>query len=288
VDAFCRRFGWWQRLHAEPSLDPRQRTGADSGASAVRFRNRIERGAFTRWSISDHQWTHKLDRLAAGRPERQWRPLPPTDQVPEPSAWVKPQPGESQQAQKFAAVRWKPDGALMWRYADRVCQAEDTDRPQAVFERPRLKGAKEPGARAVLSGLALHHPPCKDRIANQAFYALAMIACKVVLSLKMLDLPEAAQSWRLRTILRALLTGPVRVRTHARSEVARIGSPAGWRRWWRRWVEEWVPKRKPGRPVMEVVDATWQSIGDPQTPEARDAGVGGNSRQTRLTDGANC
>ena len=28
VDALCRRFGLWQRVHAEPSLDPRKRTGA--------------------------------------------------------------------------------------------------------------------------------------------------------------------------------------------------------------------------------------------------------------------
>src|ERR1019366_6281259 len=28
VDALCRRFGLWKRLHQEPSLDPRQRTGA--------------------------------------------------------------------------------------------------------------------------------------------------------------------------------------------------------------------------------------------------------------------
>ena len=28
VDALCRRFGLWKRIHEEPSLDPRQRTGA--------------------------------------------------------------------------------------------------------------------------------------------------------------------------------------------------------------------------------------------------------------------
>ena len=28
IDALCRRFGLWQRLHQEPSLDPRKRTGA--------------------------------------------------------------------------------------------------------------------------------------------------------------------------------------------------------------------------------------------------------------------
>jgi hypothetical protein len=28
IDALCRRFGLWKRIHEEPSLDPRQRTGA--------------------------------------------------------------------------------------------------------------------------------------------------------------------------------------------------------------------------------------------------------------------
>src|SRR5580698_982206 len=28
VDALCRRFGLWERIHKEPSLDPRKRTGA--------------------------------------------------------------------------------------------------------------------------------------------------------------------------------------------------------------------------------------------------------------------
>jgi hypothetical protein len=28
VDSLCRRFGLWQRVHDEPSLDPRKRTGA--------------------------------------------------------------------------------------------------------------------------------------------------------------------------------------------------------------------------------------------------------------------
>src|SRR5271165_1629507 len=34
VDALCRRFGLWQRLHDEPSLDPRKRTGAGFSPAA--------------------------------------------------------------------------------------------------------------------------------------------------------------------------------------------------------------------------------------------------------------
>lgn len=228
---------------------------ADSGSSAGKYLNRIEQAGFTRWSISYNKWTDKLDRLAAELPESQWSSLPPAEQPQEQYAWVKHQPGECQQAQKFAAVRWKHAGDLLWRYAYRVCQAGDKDSPQAVFERHRLKGAKEQGFSEVLSGLDLHHPPCKDLLANQAFYAIAMLAYNVLLSLKVLDLPDDAQSWRIRTIIRYLLTVPVSVSTHARYEVARICIPAGWLRWWRLFVDQWAPKRKPGRPVTEVVDS---------------------------------
>ena len=228
---------------------------ADSGSSAGKFINRIEQAGFARWSISYNKWTDKLDRLAGELPESQWSPLPPSGQPQEQYAWVKHQPGECQQAQKFAAVRWKRDGDLMWRHAYCVCQAPDQDTPQAVFERHRLKGAKEQGFSEVLSGLDLHHPPCKDLVANQAFYAIAMLAYNILISLKMLDLPDEAQSWRIRTLIRNLLTMPVNMSRHARYEVARICVPTGWLRWWRLFIDKWVPKRKPGRPSVEMVDS---------------------------------
>jgi len=228
---------------------------ADSGSSAGKFLNRIERAGFGRWSISYNKWTDKLDHLAAQLPESQWSALPAADQPQQQYAWVKHQPGECQQVQKFAAVRWKKDGDLMWRYAYRVCQAGDKDSPRAVFERHQLKGAKEQAFSEVLSGLDLHHPPCEALIANQAFYAIAMLAYNILISLKLLDLPDDAQSWRIQTLIRYLLTVPVSISTHARYEVARICVPAGWLRWWRLFVDKWVPKRKPGRPVMEIVDS---------------------------------
>ena len=228
---------------------------ADSGSSAGKYLNRIGGAGFSRWSVSYNKWTDKLDLLATALPESQWSVLPPATQPQEQYTWVKHQPGECQQVQKFAAVRWKQDGDLLWRYAYRVCQPGDKDTPQAVFERHRLKGAKEQGFSEVLTGLDLHHPPCQGLVANQAFYAIAMLAYNVLLSLKLLDLPEDTQSWRIQTLIRYLLTVPVSISTHARYEVARICIPAGWLRWWRLFVDQWVPKRKPGRPALEVVDS---------------------------------
>jgi hypothetical protein len=229
---------------------------ADSGSSAGKYLNRIEQAGLGRWSVSYNKWTDKLDRLAAELPESQWSAMPPAGQPQEQYTWVKHQPGECRQVQKFATVRWKNDGDLMWRYAYRVCQAADKDSPQAVFERHRLKGAKEQAFSEVLTGLDLHHPPCKDLIANQAFYAIAMLAYNVLISFKILDLPDDAQSWRIRSLIRYLLTVPASLSTHARYEVARICVPSGWLRWWRLFVDKWVPKRKPGRPAIETVDST--------------------------------
>ena len=228
---------------------------ADSGSSAGKYLNRMERAGFSRWSISYNKWTDKLDLLAAELPESQWSALPPVGQPQEQYAWVKHQPGECEQVQQFATVRWKGDGDLMWRYAYRVCRPGDNDSPQGVFERHRLKGAKEQAFSEVLSGLDLHHPPCESLIANQAFYAIAMLAYNILITLKILDLPDDAQSWRIRTLIRYLLTVPVTVSTHARYEMARICVPAGWLRWWRLFVDQWVPKRKPGRPALEMVDS---------------------------------
>lgn len=227
----------------------------DSASSAGKYLNRIGQAGFSCWSVSYNKWTDVLDRLAAELPDSQWSALPPADQPQEQYAWVKHQPGECQSVQTFATVRWKEDGDVLWRYAYAVCQAQEKETPQGVFERHRLKGAKEQGFSEVLSGLDLHHPPCADLVANQAFYAIAMLAYNVLISLKVLDLPQEAQSWRLRTIIRYLLTVPVTVSTHARFKVARICVPAGWLRWWRLFLQQWVPKRKAGRPVVEVVDS---------------------------------
>jgi hypothetical protein len=228
---------------------------ADSASSAGKYLNRIAAAGLSCWSISYNKWTDKLDQLAAELPASQWSPLPPSDQPQEQYAWIRHQPGECQQAQQFAAVRWKTDGDLFWRYAYRACRSAEQATPQGVFERHRLKGGKEQAFSEVLSGLDLHHPPCKELIANQAFYAIAMLAYNILVSLKVLDLPDDAQSWRIQSLIRYLLTVPVSVSTHARYQVARICIPAGWLRWWRLFVDQWLPKRKAGRPAVEEVDS---------------------------------
>jgi hypothetical protein len=228
---------------------------ADSASSAGKYLNAIAAAGFQRWSVSYNKWTDKLDQLAEELPKNQWSPLPPADQPQEQYAWVKHQPGDNDQARTFATVRWQPEGDLLPRHAYVVGESGPERNPQAIFERHHLKGAKEQGFSQLLSDLDLHHPPCAELLANQAFYAIAALAYNVLITLKLLELPAEQQGWRVRTIIRHLLTLPVSVSRHARYEVARICVPAGWMRWFRLYVERWLPKRKAGRPVKELVDS---------------------------------
>jgi hypothetical protein len=159
--------------------------------------------------------------------------------------------------------------------AERIGQPGEKTTPQGVFERHRLKGAKEQGFSEVLSGLDLHHPPCSDLVANRAFYAIVLLACNLLTSLKVPDLPDDAQGWRIQTTIRHLLTLPVTVSTHARYDVARVCIPAGWLRWWRLFVDQWAPKRKSGRPVVEAVDSAQARRSNPlrtTRPQGREGG----------------
>ena len=127
---------------------------------------------------------------------------------------------------------------------------------------PRIKGAKEQGFSEVLSGLGpASSALCSDLIANQAFYAIGMLAYNVLISLKVLDLPDDAQSWRIQSLIRHLLTLPVTVSAHARYGsgphlhsirlAAVVALVCG----------QWIPKRQSGRPVVEVVDSASGSAG---------------------------
>ena len=85
---------------------------ADSGSSAGKYLNRIEEAGLARWSVSYNKWTSVLDRLASELPDSQWSLPDPADPLKEQFAWLKHQPGECQNPQRFATVRWKEEGDL--------------------------------------------------------------------------------------------------------------------------------------------------------------------------------
>lgn len=218
---------------------------ADSGSSAAKFLEPIRAARFTHWTVSYNKWTDVLERLAGELSEKRWS---------EPNArgeqhtWLRHTPGEAKEAVTFAVVRRKPEGEMFWRYAFIACEPGEGWTPQAVFQRHALKGDKERGFSELLSDLDLHHPPCEKLLANEAFYALAILTYNVLTALKVLELEDGQQAWRIRTLIRHLLTVPVTVSTHARYTRALIRVPSWLLRVWRLFVQQWIPKRKPGRP----------------------------------------
>ena len=217
----------------------------DSGSSAAKFLDAIGEAEFSHWSVSSNKWGDVLERLAGELAETRWSA--PNEQG-EQFTWLRHTPGEAKAAVQFAALRRKPEGEMFWRYALVACQPAEGWSPQAVFQRHALKGDKERGFSELLSDLDLHHPPCEKLIANQAFYALAILTYNVLTALKVLDLEDGQQPWRIRTLIRNLLTAPVTVSTHARYTRALIRVAAWLLRIWRLFVRQWIPKRKPGRP----------------------------------------
>ena len=106
-----------------------------------------------------------------------------------------------------------------------------------ALERHQLKGGLEPRFSEVLSDLDLHHPPCQELIANQAFYAITMLAYNPLIGLKLLEMPDEDQAMRVRSLIRYLLTVPVTLSRHARYATATICVAAGWMKGWRVFLE---------------------------------------------------
>ncbi len=225
---------------------------ADSGSSAGRDLMDIRDGGFTTWSVSYNKWTGPLERFAAALPEAVWgETLERTVGWEESYAWVMHTPEGMDKAQSFATARWKKEGEMFWRYAFTACENDGTRSPGQVFAKHRTKGEREQLFSPILSDLDLHHPPCLSLKANQAFYALAAIAYNLLTALKLLELPDDAQTWRVRTIIRNLLTIPAVQVIHANRRVLKLCIPAGWIQWWRVFLGNFVPKRKRGETTEE-------------------------------------
>lgn len=225
---------------------------ADSGSSEGGLLTHTTAAGFSQWSVSYNKWTGPLERMAGELPESAWGETRIRDDVEESYAGLKHMPEGMEEPQAFAVCRWKTAGEMFWRYAFVACEPDAARTPRAVFERHRLKGACEQRFSDVLSDLDLHHPPCLSLTANRAFYTLATLAYNVLTALKVLDLEDEHQGWRIRSIIRHLLTIPATVVSHANRRRLKICVPAGWLRWWRLFLSRFVPRRKRGEGTDEA------------------------------------
>ncbi len=240
-------------LEANRSLWRQRRVHAyaDSGSSAGLYleaiANEATKAGASQWhyTVSYNNWISPLEKKAQELPASAWQRV-----GEEEFGFLRHQPEGCEQPKLFACVRRKSD--LLWQHGFVACDEAQEHAPR-VLERHHLKGDKERLFSEVLSGLDLHHPPCLNLRANQMFYALASVAYNLLQAIKLLELPDDCQGWRLKTLLAKMLVLPARMQSRSRQRVARLLVPARWLEWWRQLLHRLWPERRVGRPPLVVV-----------------------------------
>jgi Transposase DDE domain group 1 len=225
----------WQGVHAH--------FYADSGSSAGHYLNAIAAEGW-HYTVSYNRWTGPLERTAQALPARAWHAHGEAHH-----AFLRHQPEGRKAPQLFAVSRHR-DG-LFDRYGFIACDDGQTDAVR-VGERHHLKGEKEQLFSEVLNGLDLHHPPCAALIANQVYYLIAALAYDLMVAIKLLDLNDDCQGWRIQTLMKKLVLLPGRLCHRSRQWVARVLVPGVWLCWWQRWAQRVWPPSGPGRPRLSA------------------------------------
>jgi len=214
---------------------------ADSGSSAGVYLNAIAAEGW-HYTVSYNKWTGPLERAAQALPATAWTQNGDTSH-----AFLRHQP-EGRNAPQLFAVSRRRDG-LFDHYGFIACDEGQTDAAR-VGERHHLKGEKEQLFSEVLNGLDLHHPPCSALRANQVYYLIAALAYNLMVAIKLLDLNDDCQGWRVKTLMKKLLFLPGRLAWRSRQWVARVLVPGAWLCWWQRWAQRVWPMHGPGRPRL--------------------------------------
>lgn len=214
---------------------------ADSGSSAGVYLNAIAAEGW-HYTVSYNKWTGPLERTAQALPALAWKQSGDTQH-----ALLRHQPEGRSGPQLFAASR-RRDG-LFDRYGFIACDDGQSDAAR-VGERHHLKGEKEQLFSEVLNGLDLHRPPCSALRANQVYYLIAALAYDLMVAIKLLDLNDDCQGWRVKTLMKKLVMLPGRLSQRSRQWVARVLVPGVWLCWWQRWAQRVWPTSGPGRPRL--------------------------------------
>ncbi len=214
---------------------------ADSGSSAGTYLNAIAAEGW-HYTVSYNKWTGPLERTAQALPPLAWKASAEAHH-----ALLRHQPEGRSGPQLFAVSR-RRDG-LFDRYGFIACDDGQTDAAR-VGERHHLKGEKEQLFSEVLNGLDLHRPPCSALRANQVYYLIAALAYDLMVAIKLLDLNDDCQGWRIKTLMRKLVLLPGRLSRRSRQWVAKVLVPGAWLCWWLRWAARVWPESGPGRPRL--------------------------------------
>lgn len=214
---------------------------ADSGSSAGHYLDAIATEGW-HYTVSYNKWTGPLERQAAALPAWVWK-----ESGGEHHTFLRHQP-EGRSAPQLYAVARRRDG-LFDTYGFIACDEGQSD-AALVGQRHHLKGEKEQLFSEVLNGLDLHRPPCSALIANQIYYLIAALAYDLMVAIKLLDLNDDCQGWRIKTLMKKLVILPGRLSQRSRQWVAKVLVPGAWLCWWQRWAQRVWPTSGPGRPRL--------------------------------------
>ena len=214
---------------------------ADSGSSAGHYLEAIAAEGW-HYTVSYNKWTGPLERQAAALPARAWK-----ESGGEHHAFFRHQPEGRSTPQLYAVAR-RRDG-LFDTCGFIACDDGQSD-AALVGQRHHLKGGKEQLFSEVLNGLDLHRPPCLALIANQVYYLIAALAYDLMVAIKLLDLNDDCQGWRIKTLMKKLVMLPGRLSQRSRQWVAKVLVPGAWLCWWQRWAQRVWPQSGPGRPRL--------------------------------------
>jgi hypothetical protein len=216
----------------------------DSASSAGMYLDAIDAEGWS-YTVSYNKWPEPLYRAANDIPEWAWE-----KDGEEYHAFLRHQPQGCKRPHVFVATYYGDD-LLGARYGYIACDGAQDD-ATLVAQRHKLKGEKEHLFSEVLSGLDLHRPACSSLMANQVYYLIAAIAYNLMTAIKLLDLGDECQIWRLKTLIKQLMYLPGRLYQRSRQWVARVMVSGDWLGWWQRWVNRVWPEYGPGRPRVTV------------------------------------
>jgi hypothetical protein len=223
----------WQGVSAHFSTD--------SGSSAGDYLQAIA-GEGWHYTVSSNKWTSPLERTAQSLPALAWKQSGEAHH-----AFRRHQPEGRNSPQQFAVSR-RRDG-LFDPYGFIACDEGQSD-AALVGERHPLKGEQEPWFREVLRGLDLHPPPCAALRANPIYYLIAALAYDLMVAIKLLDLNDECQGWRIKTLMKKRVMLPGRLSQRSRQWVVKVLVPGAWLAGWQRWAQRAWPALGPGRPRL--------------------------------------
>lgn len=73
-----------------------------------------------------------------------------------------------------------------------------------------------------------------------------------MIAIKLLDLSDDCQSWRVKTLMKKMVMLPGRLGRRSRQWIAKVMVPGAWLSWWQRWAQRAWPEYGAGRPQVSA------------------------------------